>query len=524
MVQTTRYLKFQQVFFQIWYRCKNYFRLFNSVEFSNKHVLMQSDFFAVPYIAPSVKYIHPNTFNFLNQSKTFIGQINWNENEFGKLWNYNLQYLDCVNQVGISAEIAQSIIQSFYLELSAGRLKNEPYPASLRIFNLIKFIHRTNQNNTMLTALLFNQIQFVRKNKEFHLLGNHLLENAFALFAGAIVTNDKLLYKESVRLLLNELNEQILSDGGHFERSAMYQCILLERLLDCINLLEKNKALDTHATRTFLMEKAALMLGWLSAISFSNGDIPMFNDAAPGISALPNELYNYAQKLNIHSVGIQLSSSGYRKMCSNEIETIIDTMGIEPSYQPGHAHADVTGFICYVKNRPFLVETGTSTYQIGQTRNEERSSSAHNVVVVNHTNTADVWGGFRVGKRPQVSIVNSSSHALTLSHNAYQHFGVKRFKRSFSLNNELEIIDEVAAKSALNSVIAYFHFHPTVVPTLNEQTFQISSELGVLKFEGASEIKIEPYQFALAFNKRQEAFRVKVFFETKLKTTIAIKS
>ena len=33
----------------------------------------------------------------------------------------------------------------------------------------------------------------------------------------------------------------ILDDGGHFELSVMYHKIILERLLDCINLLSHNK-------------------------------------------------------------------------------------------------------------------------------------------------------------------------------------------------------------------------------------------------------------------------------------------
>src|SRR5690554_5863333 len=32
------------------------------------------------------------TFRFLNQEKTFEGQVDWLEDTHGRLWNYNLQY------------------------------------------------------------------------------------------------------------------------------------------------------------------------------------------------------------------------------------------------------------------------------------------------------------------------------------------------------------------------------------------------------------------------------------------------
>jgi hypothetical protein len=511
------------VFFQIWYRILNQFGLLNSVHFSKQDLLLGTDFFAIPFIVPTPKYSEGNTFQFLNLSKSFEGSINWNEQEYGKLWNYNLQYLDCINQSDITKDTALSIIASFCQALQLGIIQNEPYPASLRIFNLIKFIHRTNQDNAIVTKLLFQQIQYLNTHKEYHILGNHLLENAFALVAAALVTQNKQLYNSASQLLLTELDEQILEDGAHFERSAMYHCILLERLLDCISLLEKNNTNQTKPFKEFLVKKAELMLGWLKVICFQNGDIPLFNDAAYGISAQPKELFNYALKLQLQPITIQLNESGYRKFCSAHFETIIDVCGIEPSYQPGHAHADSTSFICYVKQLPFLVETGTSTYQIGAVRSNERSSAAHNVVVVNQTNSADVWGGFRVGKRPLVTIKSETEQTICLTHNAYRKFGVKQFQRQFQLSNQLIILDEVRASKPLHSVIAYFHFHPSVLPQLDVQKLIINTSVADLNFEGASKIELESYPYAEAFNQTQPALRAKVHFQTKLQTIISIK-
>ena len=78
-------------------------------------------------------------------------------------------------------------------------------------------------------------------NLEYHLLGNHLLENGFSLLFGAYYFQDENLYKKAKEILEKELNEQILDDGAHFELSPMYHQLMLFRVLDCINLVKHNQ-------------------------------------------------------------------------------------------------------------------------------------------------------------------------------------------------------------------------------------------------------------------------------------------
>ncbi len=66
-------------------------------------------------------------------------------------------------------------------------------------------------------------------------MGNHLLEDAYSLFIAALYFKDDKFYRKSKKMLWQELKEQILPDGAHYEQSPMYHCILLDRLLDCYN-------------------------------------------------------------------------------------------------------------------------------------------------------------------------------------------------------------------------------------------------------------------------------------------------
>ena len=46
------------------------------------------------------------------------------------------------------------------------------------------------------------------------------------------------MVKKGLKIINDELKEQVLNDGGHFELSPMYHAIFLEDLLDLINILQ----------------------------------------------------------------------------------------------------------------------------------------------------------------------------------------------------------------------------------------------------------------------------------------------
>ena len=48
------------------------------------------------------------------------------------------------------------------------------------------------------------------------------------------------LYSKAKNIIEEELEEQILTDGAHFELSPMYHQIILDRVLDCIFLVKEN--------------------------------------------------------------------------------------------------------------------------------------------------------------------------------------------------------------------------------------------------------------------------------------------
>src|SRR5690606_6973721 len=114
----------------------------------------------------------------------------------------------------------------------------EPYPTSLRIVNWIKWALAGNTLPPACVHSLAVQVRWLRRCLEIHLLGNHLFANAKALvFAGLYFSGPEAhrWLATGLRILEREIAEQILPDGGQFERSTMYHALAYEDMLDLVN-------------------------------------------------------------------------------------------------------------------------------------------------------------------------------------------------------------------------------------------------------------------------------------------------
>ncbi len=517
LFNTLKYLKVEQFYFRIYYLVKNkyfhkdYERVPNSV---NHELVLENS------IANQDSYSNDYTFTFLNQAKKFGKEIDWNYSEYGKLWTYNLTYFDFLNQSQINPDQGKYLIEHFIEKMPIVKDGLDAYPISLRGINWIKFLIKNQIRSNEIDNSLYSQYIRLSNNLEYHILGNHLLENAFSLLFAAYYFKEGALYKKAEKLLVRQLNEQILSDGAHFELSPMYHQIILHRLLDCINLVRYNPC-ENSALLEFLEEKAAQMLGWLKAITFQDGSVPMVNDAAFNIAPTSLELFLYANELKINAKHLKLGASGYRKFQGSKYELFVDVGTIGPEYQPGHAHSDTFSFVMHYQNKPLFVDLGTSTYQKDSLRQQERQTSAHNTVEINGQDQSQVWGGFRVGERAKIVHLEERPESISAIHDGYKKSGILH-QRSFITKHNIEIIDKITSKSSKEiHAMAFFHLHPRIKKAqLIEQEVILEDDLTV-KFEGDfHSIRFEQYKFAQGFNKTKVGTKIIVSFSKELKTII----
>ncbi|MBE2985520.1 alginate lyase family protein [Campylobacter sp. RM12920] len=501
LLNTVKYLKFIQIYYRIFYFLRAKIRKITGFEYK---LSKQSNALKLT-LQDSIKGISSfNGFEFeiLNLKHDFKGDIDWNFSDFGKLWTYNFNYFEFLDK---KDDIWT--IYDFIEKLPLVKDGLESFPISLRGINWIKFLTKHYINDKKIDDSLYAQYYILLENLEYHLLGNHLLENGFSLIFGGYYFKDTALKESGEKILYKELDEQILADGAHFELSPMYHQLMLFRLLDVINLVQNNS--DNDKFLKFLREKAVLMLGYLKAITYKNGDIPMLNDSTSGVAPMSNELFLYAKNLGFDEIKPCELTSGYKKIDKGRYECILDITDVRASYIAGHTHADTFGFEIYIDSKPFIVDCGISTYENNTRRTYEKSTISHNTVEINSHSSSEVWGSFRLADRARVVDSKIGDDFISATHNGYKKFGVLH-TRSWEFTEQKIVIKDSLSKSI--KAISRLHFHPNVA----------KDEIGKFVDLKDKDCQIKEYEYALGYNKLQSAFVLEIYFTKELEVEIAV--
>lgn len=515
---TLRHLRFTQIRYQLYYLIRRKLNRIPTIKDSDiglsKDLRSLSLVKSIPAYA---RYNQAEGFSILNKQQYFSEEIDWNFSDFGKLWTYNLNYFEYLQQDDLSLETGLRLIKNYIDKTPVLKDGLEPFPLSLRLINWIKFIVKHEIDDAEIKRALYNQSELLTGQLEYHLLGNHLLENGFALLFSAYFFQNQSFFKLAEDIITTELREQILPDGSHFELSPMYHQLMLFRLLDVINLIRNNKSIFETKHEEEWETRAGKMLAWLQEISFADGSVPHFNDSTDEIAPTTKQLVVYAELLGISPYkGIKKPDNHFIKNTTH-YELRIDTGEIGASYIPGHAHSDSLHFILQVKNQAFIVDTGISTYEKNQRRQYERSTAAHNTVQVGAKEQSDVWGGFRVGRRAKTRKQREEETTLKVSHDGYRNIGVSHERTFVFTPSTISINDQLSQNT---KGTARLHFHPSVRVSLNDRT--ISSSFGKITFSGAEGVELKEYSYALGFNRLAKAQVVEAFFRSELQTLIEV--
>ena len=460
-------------------------------------------------------------FSFLNLEQSFPqDSLDWSFGDYGMLWTYNLNYFDWLHQAGMSKNQGVKTLRRFYATpVDDNPIVKHPYPTSLRIINAAKFIARWDIKEDWLYLELVSDLKLLCGRLEYHLLANHILENAFALYIGGLIANQKKFIQKGKRLLARQLKEQILNDGMHFERSPMYHLIILERLLDALNFAKATKDDLEPILNSFAIMMTGSAMNW-AGIS----RIPMMQDSAYGIAFTVPEILDYSRRLldSDYPTSVnELRDSGYRKLKNESLELHVNVGEIGPSYQPGHAHADELNFEIFYQGKPVIVDTGISTYEKNQRRQLERSTESHNCLVINSANTSDVWSGFRVGKRVKVELIQDDYYKIAARHFGYSPVVVKRTWEV--ANRSIVICDELKNQSKRSEAKGKLHLHPSVkIEQLDFNSYKLSNNL-LITFEYSTDsldVSIGHYQYCQGYNNTLDAVELVYGCPDKMKITI----
>lgn len=447
-----------------------------------------------------------NRFVFLNEEHDLTGR-GWDDAALAKLWRYNLHYFDDLNATHAHerAGLHRELLQRWVRENPPARGTGwEPYPTSLRIVNWIKWALAGNALPSESIESLAVQTRWLTRRIERHILGNHLYANAKALvFAGLFFEGDEAneWLKVGLDIIDQETHEQILSDGGHFERSPMYHALMLEDVFDLLNVAAAYK----HDAQPFgkLAATAPRMRTWLRALTHPDGGVAFFNDAAFGIAPTALDLEEYADRLRLPPAKIDqrtvvhLADSGYIRVDQANTVALLDVAPVSGEYLAAHAHADTLSFELTIGAQRFIVNSGTSRYGQDAERLRQRGTLAHSTVTINGQDSSEVWSGFRVARRarPQRLEVHSNGTILIrCSHDGYTRLPGKPVHTRAWLFDQDRVTIEDRVEGQYQTAEARFYLHPDVLvieSSEREAVLKAGEHVARLQCEGGSLVKME---------------------------------
>ncbi|HTZ05971.1 MAG TPA: heparinase II/III family protein, partial [Gaiellaceae bacterium] len=263
-----------------------------------------------------------------------------------------------------------------------------PYPLSTRAGNWIAALTLVPElASPALSASLWLQLRRLEENVEDDVLGNHVIRNARALVLGGAAFDEPALTRRGIDLLRRELPEQVLRDGGHYERSPVYHLVVLRDLLEV-------QAVSPHS---WLGEAIDRMRAFAAGLARPDGEPALFNDG--GLEQAPRlELPEPPPGL------VVFEDSGFAVVREGPLWLAFRCGRAAPDFLPAHAHADALSFQLWWRGRPVLADAGTYTYEPGRERDWFRGTAAHSTVKVDGRDQFRLWGAFRSGRLPEVKL------------------------------------------------------------------------------------------------------------------------
>jgi uncharacterized heparinase superfamily protein len=359
---------------------------------------------------------------------------------------------------------------------------------------------------------LERQLIHVEEHLSYYFSPNtHLTGEALALYvvghAFPELDSSKRWVETGRRILIREVDRQILRDGGHVERSMHYQRYTLDFYL--LALLTARRAGDVQAEQAFAGAVARLA-EFTHGIADDEGRLPLIGDDDGGMlwpiagrdcAEVRDSLATAAVVLNrphLAQWGLQeetfwmaapeamafvddaartlsgprsrtFPDTGYVVMRSDRDHAVLDA-GAHGYMNGGHAHADALSLTLSIGGRPLLVDPGTATYTMDrQLRDRMRGSLNHNTVCVDGNPQSVPAGPFHwttaADARLHASRHNPFFDWAEAIHSGYapvQHRRsvIRTDGSGWLIVDEIRGTDLEEGGNSIHSAASHWHFHP----------------------------------------------------------------
>jgi uncharacterized heparinase superfamily protein len=217
-----------------------------------------------------------------------------------------------------------------------------------------------------------------------------------------------------------------------------------------------------------------------------DGGLALFNDGDEGDASLLaalDERFGKPAPLSL------LPDAGYARLEADDMVVIFDAGLCCPDHLTAHAHADCLSFEMSVGKERVIVNGGTYAYQDPR-RNQFRGTASHSTIMVNGEDCAEVFGAFRLGRRPRKVELFKDGDWIVGRHDGYRHLGVSVERRLRLSIDGLQGLDMLTGKRP-NLFAAHF-----LSPAYAESE---GGRLGALTLEHDGELEVMSGQWAPEF-------------------------
>jgi uncharacterized heparinase superfamily protein len=244
------------------------------------------------------------------------------------------------------------------------------------------------------------------------------------------------LTRKGTKLLIEELNRQILPDGGHIGRNPE---VLLDLLPDLLPLRQAYAARGLQPPAQ-LLNAIDRMMPMLRLFRHGDGTLALFN----GMGVTPPELL--ATILAYDDVRAQpLTSarhSGYQRLHAEDGIALIDAGAPPPQIYSNRAHAGCSSFEFSSGAQRLVINCGSPDANRAAAREAARMTAAHSTLVIDDTSSCrfashtglQKWLGDQIVSGPDK--VNVERHdqpmgtMIVVAHNGYEaRFGLIHERR-----------------------------------------------------------------------------------------------
>ena len=313
------------------------------------------------------------------------------------------------------------------------------------------------------------------------------------------------------RILINQLQKQVLSDGVYFEQSMYYQAYTAEIYLHFLILAKENGI----ALPPFVGERVQAMLDFLVDLSYPNRSLPQIGDSDGGrllplmsrtaddfrgtfaVAAAFFKRPDYAWAAGGPALEIAwlLGAAGWEEFAlldasppsraasqcyggggyaimrsdwgTQAHQLVLDAGPLGCPISGAHGHADLLSIQCTAFGEPHIVDPGTGCYTFDPTwRDYFRGSAAHSTVIVDGLNQATPAGPFSWVERPGASLRRwISTGAFDLADAEHEAYGgladpvTHRRRVYFRKPNYWLVVDDLIGKVTHRIELA-FQFAP----------------------------------------------------------------